>query len=52
MEWTYSSIHAFWHDKQTKIDKEQVLEWFGNRQQFWEFHERKPDDVYLIELEG
>jgi putative transposase len=46
LAWDYSSIHAFLTDKNTKIAKKEVLEWFGDKHSFWEFHQHKPD-VYL-----
>ena len=37
-EWTYSSYEAFLSEKQTKLNRNEVLEWFGGREKFKQFH--------------
>jgi len=51
MEWKYSSVHAFWHEKATRVEKQKALDWFGNTQEFWRFHKTTPDQGLIGELE-
>ncbi|WP_375562021.1 transposase [Bernardetia sp. OM2101] len=37
-EWIYSSYDAFLSQKSTKIKRDEVLDWFGDRKAFQEFH--------------
>jgi len=38
-EWKYSSIHAFVSSKKTLIQRDEVLEWFGNINEFEKFYQ-------------
>ncbi|MEA5461821.1 hypothetical protein VB796_22315 [Arcicella sp. LKC2W] len=40
--WNYSSYHAFLSRKQTNLQREEVLNWFGNVDSFKAFHEGMP----------
>lgn len=52
-EWRWSSYQRILMEKQTKLKKEEVLEWFGNKQQFekyhFEKHESKADEKFFID---
>ncbi len=37
-EWVYSSYDAFLSEKPTKMKRNEVLEWFGNKEAFKNFH--------------
>jgi hypothetical protein len=37
-EWTYSSYHAHISEKTTKLQREYVLDWFGDKASFERFH--------------
>ena len=43
-KWPYSSYHSFLSNKPTLLEREEILEWFGGREEFIEIHkyERKP----------
>lgn len=41
--WPWSSYQAILSDKTTAIQREAVLKWFGNREEFLKFHQN-PDD--------
>lgn len=41
-EYPYSSYHSFLANKNTKLEKAQVLKWFGSENQFLKFHHTKP----------
>jgi REP element-mobilizing transposase RayT len=38
-DWKFSSYNAFLNDQPTKVDRKFVLNWFGNRALFMQFHE-------------
>ncbi|MDB5227103.1 MAG: hypothetical protein JWN78_1296 [Bacteroidota bacterium] len=38
-KWKYSSYHKMMIDKDDFLKKNEVLDWFGGIQQYWEFHE-------------
>jgi len=40
--WNYSSYHAFLSRKQTNLQRDEVLSWFGNVDSFKAFHEEMP----------
>jgi putative transposase len=40
--WNYSSYHAFLSRKQTNLQRDEVLNWFGNVDSFKAFHEGTP----------
>ncbi|MDX2189998.1 MAG: hypothetical protein SFY32_09055 [Bacteroidota bacterium] len=50
-DWKYSSYHAIVGDKYTKIDKEEILKWFGSIDWFKEFHETKYDSVIFKDFD-
>lgn len=41
-EYPHSSYNSFLAHKKTKLEKEQVLDWFGSEKDFLNFHESKP----------
>lgn len=47
-EWNYSSYYAFSSQKQTSLQRNQVLAWFGGIEAFEEFHKSTPIDRKLI----
>jgi len=51
--WPYSSYTAFLTMKNTKLKKDQVLDWFGGKESFREFHKKPhelPDKSLLIDF--
>ena len=38
-DWPHSSWHAYLSDKPTNISREEVLEWFGGKEAFIDFHQ-------------
>jgi len=41
--WEFSSYHAFLSSQKTLLKRKDVLEWFGNRQDFIKFHRKEID---------
>jgi putative transposase len=49
-EWKYSSYNAFFCDNKTELDKRMVMDWFGGKEKFIEFHKRiREDEIAPIE---
>lgn len=48
-EWHYSSYHALVSDKTTRLKRDEVINWFGDKQHFVSFHQqnRSPLDPLL-----
>lgn len=42
-DWAWSSYQAFLTDTPTELKREEVLEWFGNREEFLKFHQLPMD---------
>lgn len=40
-EWPHNSYHAYLCDKPTQLIREEVLGWFGGRDEFIKFHQKK-----------
>lgn len=38
LDWEHSSIHAYCHEKTTKVNRMYLEEWFGNKQALLDFH--------------
>lgn len=48
--WPYSSYNVLWTDKPTRLQRDEVIEWFTNRQVFVEIHEQPISEVLLAPL--
>lgn len=46
-EWPHSSYHSHLSDRPTKLNRQEVIQWFGERKEFLEFH-ASFQDVRLI----
>lgn len=46
-EWPYTSYDAILHDKETRVNKTAVFDWYGSRQQFQEAHQTEPNEIGL-----
>lgn len=48
-EWSYSSYHALVSEKTTRLKRDEVINWFGDKQHFVRFHQqnRSPLDHLL-----
>jgi putative transposase len=42
-DWAWSSYQAFLTDTPTELKREEVLKWFGNREEFLKFHQLEID---------
>jgi hypothetical protein len=50
-DWPWSSYHKILSDKTTKLQKQQVIEWFGNKMAFLQYHDQiiMPDNKIILE---
>lgn len=48
-DWSFSSFGDYLHDRSTFVNKNEVLEWFGNREQFLLMHEEARLDIKDLE---
>lgn len=49
-QWKWSSYDGLLSDGNTKLKRNQVLDWFGNKSQFIDFHQNPVDEQLLKEL--
>ena len=51
-DWKFSSYHAFLSDKNTNLQRNEVLSWFGGVNDFKKFHDGMPTkNDMALELE-
>ncbi len=50
-DWKYSSYNSILSEKATQLERDGVLEWFGDKETFKEAHKQKPDEHFSNELE-
>jgi len=44
--WKFSSIHAYTSDKRSLFRRQDVLDWFGGKQEFEKFHQSIQEDEF------
>ena len=50
-EWKHSSFESFFSDKSSKLKREEVISWFGDRDNFYYCHQKQIDERLALELE-
>ena len=50
-DWYYSSYHAFASDKTTRLEKQEVLDWFGDKNEYLKFHNQSLDTNRFSQIE-
>lgn len=50
-DWKYTSYESYFSEKATKLKREEVISWFGNKKEFFEFHKNEIDEKMIYELE-
>lgn len=50
-DWQHSSYNAFLLENPTRLERAEILNWFGNREQYLRFHEKTPDTNRFSEIE-
>jgi putative transposase len=49
--WPHSSYHALLSDKKTALYRQEVLDWFGGREEFENFHQYSPEPPLSLAME-
>jgi putative transposase len=49
--WKHSSYHSLISDKPTLLNREEVMNWFGSREDFISFHNWAKDDIDEMVIE-
>lgn len=49
--WKYSSFESFFSDKSSLLNRDEVIEWFHDKDNFYACHQREIDDELCFELE-
>ena len=50
-DWHHSSYNAFLLEKATRLERVEILNWFGNREQYLRFHQQPLDTSRFSEIE-
>jgi REP element-mobilizing transposase RayT len=50
-DWPHSSYHAMLTEKQTRLERTLVVQWFGDRDQYIKCHQGPPDMSLFLDLE-
>jgi REP element-mobilizing transposase RayT len=50
-DWQHSSYNAFLLEKATRLERDEILNWFGNREQYLRFHQQALDTSRFSEIE-
>jgi putative transposase len=46
LQWKFSSIHAFFSEKRSLLCRQDVLDWFGGKEEFEKFHQSVQEDEF------
>ena len=49
--WRHSSFHAYFSSRATKLNKNEVIEWFDDLKNFEECHKMKTSEIYASKME-
>jgi len=49
--WKHSSFASFFSDKETNLKREEVIDWFGNKEDFLAAHQKELDEKLSLEFE-
>lgn len=44
-DWAFSSYHSVLSNKQTLLDRTEVVDWFGNIENYVDFHEKETAEL-------
>lgn len=50
-DWNHSSFESFFSKKSSRLNREIVLYWFENKNEFFNFHQKEIDERMVLELE-
>jgi len=50
-DWKHSSFESFFSEKATRLKREEVISWYGDKNDFFLFHKKEIDEKMSLELE-
>ena len=50
-DWKHSSFSSYFSSKATSLKREEVMDWFKNKENFWVHHQKEIDEKMVLELE-
>ena len=50
-DWKHSSFSSFFSAKATQLQREEVIDWFGNKENLYAHHQKQIDEKMVLELE-
>jgi len=50
-DWKYSSFESFFSEKATLLKRDEVIDWFDNKENFFAFHQKEIDEKIFIDME-
>jgi len=50
-DWKYSSFESFFSEKASRINRDEVISWFGSIDEFTLFHQKEIDEKMILDLE-
>jgi REP element-mobilizing transposase RayT len=50
-DWRHSSFESFFSPSPSKIKREEAIDWFGNKDAFYQFHQKEIDTKMALDLE-
>lgn len=50
-DWAYTSYHAYLSQKESKLNRIETVQWFGNLQDFIDFHKNNIDESLALDME-
>ena len=50
-DWQFSSYNAFLSNKKSQLSRNEVLEWFGGKKEFTNYHINKPNKKFKVDFE-
>ena len=50
-DWKHTSFESFFSEKATQLKRREVIEIFGDKENFYEFHKKEVDKKIILELE-
>ena len=50
-DWKHSSFESFFSPKSTRLMREEVIGWFGDKENFYHAHQKQIDNRMVLELE-
>jgi REP element-mobilizing transposase RayT len=50
-DWKYSSFETYFSEKATSLKRDEVIEWFYDKENFLAFHQKEIDDKMVLGLE-